>query len=388
MASPRQNLLMKRYLWRLVEVVSLLVLVTVTVLLFAWLMPYIFPFVAGAFFAILLWPFVRWLEQRGVPRTLAVTLVMVGIVVLLVALSVYVVIQVAREAALWSANVPMYFNEVQAWIAQRIELGRAWYGQLPPSVTNQVESAVAEAVTTVQAFFSGLASWVIDSITKLPESMFVVAVALIATFFMLVHRERMVKGFLRLLPPGWGDKVQVVAGDMMRAFLGSLRVQVVLMLMSAVLGVIGMWIAGIKYAVILGILFGLTGLVPVVGSAIMTVPWMIGALLIGDVALALKVLVIQLGISLIRHLVEPKILAESVGLDTLSTLFALYVGMKLMGVLGLFLGPIVLIGIKSLLRIRLFVDFLPIPEVEPMAERAEDVEPPRTPMAEKGETSG
>ncbi|MCL6517117.1 MAG: sporulation integral membrane protein YtvI [Alicyclobacillus sp.] len=379
---------MKRYLWRLVEVVSLLVLVTVTVLLFAWLMPYIFPFVAGAFFAILLWPFVRWLEQRGVPRTLAVTLVMVGIVVLLVALSVYVVIQVAREAALWSANVPMYFNEVQAWIAQRIELGRAWYGQLPPSVTNQVESAVAEAVTTVQAFFSGLASWVIDSITKLPESMFVVAVALIATFFMLVHRERMVKGFLRLLPPGWGDKVQVVAGDMMRAFLGSLRVQVVLMLMSAVLGVIGMWIAGIKYAVILGILFGLTGLVPVVGSAIMTVPWMIGALLIGDVALALKVLVIQLGISLIRHLVEPKILAESVGLDTLSTLFALYVGMKLMGVLGLFLGPIVLIGIKSLLRIRLFVDFLPIPEVEPMAERAEDVEPPRTPMAEKGETSG
>ncbi|WP_231493494.1 sporulation integral membrane protein YtvI [Alicyclobacillus macrosporangiidus] len=364
MASPRQQALMKRYLWRLVEVVSLLCLVSITALLFVWLMPYILPFVAGAFFAILLWPLVRWLERRGMPRTLAVTVVMAGIVLLFVALSIYVVVQVAREAALWSSSVPMYFNEVQAWLAQQIELGRAWYGQLPPSVTNQIESAASEAVTSVETFFSGLASWVIDSVTKLPESLFVTAVALIATFFMLVHRERMVRGFLRLLPPGWGDKVQVVAGDMMRAFLGTLRVQVVLMLMSAVLGVIGMWIAGIKYAVILGILFGLTGLVPVVGSAIMTVPWMLGALLIGDVALALKVLVIQLAISLIRHLVEPKILAESVGLDTLSTLFALYVGMKLMGVLGLFLGPIVLIGIKSLLRIRLLVDFLPIPEVE------------------------
>ncbi|MCL6593050.1 MAG: sporulation integral membrane protein YtvI, partial [Alicyclobacillus sp.] len=329
-----QNPQVRRYLWRLVEVLTLLALVTLMGWLFVRTLKYTLPFVAGAVLALVLWPLVRSLERRGVSRSVAVLAVMVSLLLLAGVLSVVLVIQVAREAAMWSSAVPDYFTLVQDWITQKIELGRSWYGQLPPTVTTQIEAAADRAVAAVQAVFSGLATNVINFITSLPESLFIMAIALIAAYFMLVHRDQMAQRVLRLLPPGWPAKVQVVAGDVMRAFVGSLRVQVILMLMSAVLGVLGMWIAGIKYAVILGILFGVTGLVPVVGSALLTVPWMAGALLLGDTMLAMKVLVIQLAISLIRHLVEPKILADNVGLDTLSTLFALYVGMKLMGVLG------------------------------------------------------
>jgi len=216
-------------------------------------------------------------------------------------------------------------------------------------------------LTTLQTLFSNFAKGLIQSVTHLPDYMFVAVIALIATYFMLVNRDHMYSRFLEMLPPGWSDKVKIVTDDMMRAFVGTIRVQVLLMLMSMVLGIVGMWVLGIQYAVILGILFGLAGIVPILGSAIITIPWAVGALLIGDVSLALKVLLLQLAISLIRHMVEPKLLADSVGLDTLSTLFALYVGMQLIGVLGLFLGPIVLIGIKSLFRIRLFIDFFPVP---------------------------
>jgi sporulation integral membrane protein YtvI len=353
----------RRYLWRLAEVVTLLVLITLVCLAFVWVYDYILPFVIGGFFAIMLLPLVRTLERRGVGRVSAVITVLVSIVVLLVALSAYVVVAVAREATMWTQTTTAQFGLFQAWFENKLTYGKAMFGQLPPTVSKQLTDAADKTLAQVEQVFTGIAAGLIHSVTMLPEYIFIFVIALIATYFFLVNRDRMFQRFLAILPPGWSDKVTVVANDMMRAFVGTIRAQVVLMLMSAVLGVIGMWIAGIDYAVILGILFGVSGLVPILGSAILTVPWAIGALVVGDVPLAIKVIILQLGISLIRHVVEPKILADSVGLDTLSTLFALYVGMKLMGVVGLFLGPIILIGIKSLLRIRLLVDFFPQSEI-------------------------
>ncbi|WP_083520930.1 sporulation integral membrane protein YtvI [Alicyclobacillus kakegawensis] len=361
---------MRRYLWRVVEVVSLLALVVLLCAAFAAAWPYIFPFVIGGVLAMVLLPLVRWCERIGMGRTIAVLTVMAGIVVLFLVIFTYLAIAIAREATTLTAQLPTYLAEAQKWARQRLEAGMDVYGQLPPQVSSGLQDAVNHVLKSVEGWFNNLASFILNSLTMLPEWTFLVVIALIATFFMLVRRERMYQRFLGVLPPGWSSKVQVVVNDVVRAFLGTIRVQVILMILSAVLGVLGMWLLNIPYALILGLLFGISGMIPILGSAIMTVPWAAGALLLGDVPLAIKVLLIQVVISSIRHLIEPKILADSVGLDTLSTLFALYVGMKLLGVLGLFVGPIALIGVKSLLRIRLFVDFLPPEAVQEADARA------------------
>jgi sporulation integral membrane protein YtvI len=349
----------RQYLWRLVEVGSLLLLVAIFCVVFIWSLKYTLPFVIGGFISILLLPLAKQLEYKGVPRLWAVLTVMIGIGLGFLALSTFVIVAVTKEATLWLDTIPKYFTLVQDWVTHQAVVGKSLFGQLPPEVANNIQKTALSSLNAVQNSFVEFAKQIVTSVKNLPEYMFIVVIAVIATFFLLVNRSRMYRRFMHALPPGWSHKVTVVANDMMRAFAGSIRVQVVLMLMSAVLGVIGMWIFRIHYAVILGILFGVTGIIPILGSALLTIPWAAGALLIGDVSLALKVILLQLAISLIRHVVEPKILADSVGLDTLSTLFALYVGMKLIGVLGLFLGPIIMIGIKSLLNIRLLVEFFP-----------------------------
>lgn len=358
-SSSQQQVQVRRYLWRLFEVAALLVFVTLISVFFVWALRYILPFVVGWFMAILLLPLVKFLERRHVKSTAAALFVLIGSLALIVVLSVFAVIAIAREASLLLVNVPQYFNGAQAWVQQQILMGKVFFGQLPPNVVASIQNTAMQSISSLEAWFRSFAKILLDSVTRLPEFSFVVVISLITAYFMLADRERLYRGFLRSLPPGWSGKMEAALNDMGRAFTGTIRVQVVLMLMSAVLGVLGMWVLGIEYAVLLGIAFGVTGLVPFLGSAILTVPWAVGALAMGDVTLAIKILLLQLVISAIRHVVEPKILADSVGLDTLSTLFALYVGMQLLGVLGLFLGPIILIGFKSLFRARLFVDFFP-----------------------------
>jgi sporulation integral membrane protein YtvI len=358
-AKLTQREQMRRYTWRLLEVTGLLALVTVLCLVFVWALTYILPFVIGAFLAALLLPPVRALERRGVPRQAAALLVMLGIVGVLLAAAAWGVLAVASETASLLANSPLYFNQIHAWVLDEIDRARDVYGALPPMVSADLERAASSVLETVQAWFRSFGTWLLASIAHLPETVFITVISVITCYFVLLRRDRMYLRFLNMLPPGWQDKVDVAAKDMMRAFIGTIRAQLLLVLISAVLGFLGMLLLGIQYAVILAILFGIAGLVPILGSALLTVPWAIGALAVGDVGLALKVLLLQVVISIIRHIVEPKILADSVGLDTLSALFALYVGMKLVGVIGLFLGPIALIGLKSLLRRHLLADLLP-----------------------------
>lgn len=350
----------RRYLWRLVEAGVLLALVVILCLIFVLTLRYTLPFVLGAFFAVLLMPLVRGLENLGLPRVVAATGILVIALAAVLLATGFVIVSVTREAVLWSAELTRDFHLLQVWVANQITAGQLFYGQLPPEVAGQMQSAAVHVVGQVNHYFQLFVRSVIHAITRLPDTLFVVVISVLTTFSVLVNRERMYLHFLRALPPGWSHKVNVVFKDIMRAFIGTLRVQALLMLLSAILGVVGMWVLRIDYFVILGILFGLTGLIPVVGSYIMTLPWAVGAFVLGNTHLGIKILLLQLVASLIRHMVEPKMLADNVGLDMLSTLFGLYAGMKVLGVLGLFIGPIIVIGLKSLLRIRLFVDFLPL----------------------------
>ncbi|WAH36584.1 sporulation integral membrane protein YtvI [Alicyclobacillus dauci] len=359
MRATRHQLELRRYYWRVLEVFLMLAFIVVFALLLGFLMKYILPFVIGWIFAILLIPIVRWMEHRSIPRLTAVLIVLVCTVALVLAVSAGIVIGTAREASAFLVNSQAFVHVESNFIQEKLVATQVLYGQLPTQLSNQIDTTLQQFARGIEASVSRFVSSVLGSFAHLPETLFVGVIGVVTTFFILLRRERMMKSFFRIVPPGWDKKLNSILSDMSRAFLGTIRVQFILMCMSAVLGVIGMYVLGIPYAVLLGILFALTGLVPMLGSALLTVPWAIGALLLGDVSMAIKVIGLQLVISLIRHMVEPKILAESVGLDTLSTLFALYVGLKLIGVVGLFIGPILLIGAKGLLRTHLFVDLLP-----------------------------
>ncbi|WP_436663859.1 sporulation integral membrane protein YtvI [Alicyclobacillus acidoterrestris] len=359
MRSKRRDVEMRRYLWRVLEVCFLLAFIIGFALLLGYLMKYILPFVIGWVVAILLIPITRWLERMGVTRLVAVIVTLCCTVAAAIAVTLGVSIGVTREAGSFMMNSQSFFTYADTFVRNKLMAGKVFYGQMPPQVANQIQHALVQFGTSIEQSIRSFVRSLIGALTQIPELLFVGVIAVVTAFFIMLRHEKMMVSFLRVVPPGWDNKIRAILDDMSRAFLGTIRVQFILMCMSAVLGVAGMLILHVHYAVLLGILFGLSGLIPILGSAILTVPWAIGALVIGDVPLAIKVLGLQVVISLIRHMVEPKILANSVGLDTLTTLFALYVGLKVIGIIGLFIGPIILIGAKGLLRTHLFVDFLP-----------------------------
>jgi len=81
------------------------------------------------------------------------------------------------------------------------------------------------------------------------------------------------------------------------------------------------------------------------------IPWAVIAALNGDIKLGIAIIIIYAIILIVRQLVEPRIVSNKIGIHPIFTLIAMYTGFKIIGVLGLFVGPIVLIILKNIFSV-------------------------------------
>lgn len=103
-----------------------------------------------------------------------------------------------------------------------------------------------------------------------------------------------------------------------------------------------------SYILIISALTAIVDILPVFGTGTVIIPWAIYSLFKGEIGMAIGLIVIYVVISVIRQVVEPKLVAGQLGLPPFVTIIGMFVGLKLFGVLGMFLMPVMIIMIKLL----------------------------------------
>lgn len=129
-----------------------------------------------------------------------------------------------------------------------------------------------------------------------------------------------------------------------------------------ILSIAGIMSNSYIYLIALGIC--IFDILPVAGSGGILIPWAIVSLIMGNTAQAIGLIVIYVIITVVRQYIEPKIVGDSLGVNPLITLAGLYFGLKLFGVLGMFIVPILIMTIKAFNdtgRISLWKTMNPIP---------------------------
>lgn len=117
-------------------------------------------------------------------------------------------------------------------------------------------------------------------------------------------------------------------------------------LLVTLLDELGAKLIGLEHAALIALCIAVFDILPVLGTGGIMIPWMILSALQGNVPLAVKLLILYLVITVIRNIVEPKIVGGQLGLHPVVTLCSMFVGAQLFGAVGLFGFPIGL----SLLR--------------------------------------
>lgn len=214
------------------------------------------------------------------------------------------------------------------------------------------DSAIYGAVSNALSSLTGaLTRLFIGVFSGLPSFLTFVSVTLIASFYLCIDYEKIKSKTLALLPTSALSTLGRVKARVCRAFRGILRAYLLLFLMTFIELFVGFSILGTSYPFLTALPIALLDLLPILGVGAVLIPWgLIRLILFRDMVGGMGLLILYAVIVVVRQITEPRIVSGSLGLHPLSTLMAMYVGFRVLGVFGMILGPIALTAAVAVIR--------------------------------------
>jgi predicted PurR-regulated permease PerM len=140
----------------------------------------------------------------------------------------------------------------------------------------------------------------------------------------------------------------------MEAFGGYIRSQLILSLGVFVILAVGFLLIRQPYSLLLAFGLAVMDFIPIIGAGTVMVPWAAVDVITGSYQEAVELMIIWGIIVLFRRLAEPKVLGNQTGLSPIMSLVGIYIGMKMGGVLGMVLGPLLLLVFLNLAKLGIF----------------------------------
>jgi len=270
------------------------------------------------------------LGSRGwrLPRAWATLVVFLLIVLLLLLLTGLLLTPLVLESQGFLTHLPANLQQLEA-LAQSWEDRYPWLPDLSglvrrlPTELNQLSRYFAPAAGVAVRFLGGLAT---------------VITVLFLAFYMLLEGPAVKAGFLALFPRSHRRQAADVLEQIGAKFGGWVRGQLLLGLIIGVAAAAGMAAIGMPFALLLGIVAGLTELIPMIGPTLGAVPAVFLALFQPSWKLIFTIAWYAMIQEAEAHIVVPRVMRASVGLSPLLTILALVTGARLLGAMGALLA--------------------------------------------------
>ena len=328
-----------------------------------------YPFIIAIVIAMIISPAVYFLEKKWkFPRALAVITSLLIMISIFAGLITLLIAEIVDGANYFSTVVPehtrTFIEYIQNFFASQIipfyerlastfnNLDSGQQGTIMESISKAGSSITESATSFLQNFFlklPALVSWI-------PNAATVLVFSVLATFFISKDQEKLLEMLRKIIPEKVKYSGNRVFTDLKKALFGFVKAQFTLISITLVIVLIGLLILRVKYAITIALIAGIFDILPYLGTGTVFVPWIIYEIIMGNYGFALGLGILYTVVVVQRQLMEPKILSSSIGMNPLATLIALFVGFKLIGFLGLILGPVVLVFITTLYRANVFKD--------------------------------
>lgn len=317
-----------------------------------FVMPYVLPFVIALILAILIDPLVSYLEKKKLNRGFAVFFSLAAFLLVFFLLIVVMVSQVYIQLDRLIRNLPEYekLGQNLLWIAdQDFQLGElleSW--ELPAAISKTIDDNLESLYQQALTFLSSSIDFFLDIIRALPNIFVITIIVFIATFFFSRDRTLILKSFLMFVPEPWKEDVRSILKEIATAAFGFIRAISILISITIVISIVGLELLSSEYSLIVAFIAGILDLIPVIGPSLVYVPWAILSFITGEISFGIGLLIIYALIVIIRQVAEARIVGQSIGIHPLAALASIYVGLRIFGVSGFFIGPAFLIILKAI----------------------------------------
>lgn len=315
---------------------------------------FLMPFVIGWGIAAIAAPLVNWLEKKfNIVKKLGSALIVILVIGLIVVGIYFAVSRIILEVGDLIKNIPELYAQLESGLRQ---IGSAMSGifeKLPVVIQDGWNTVVANLDQYMGDLVSRISEPTVmaagNFAKSLPSYLISVIVAILSAYFFTIQREDVLKWMKQIAPPSVEKRMTLVMDNLRYAVGGYFKAQFKIMGVVFLILLVGFAVLGVRYFVLVAFLISFLDFLPFFGTGTAMIPWGIYKFLMGDYKMAILLIAIYAVTQLVRQLLQPKLVADSVGMNPLVTLLLLYIGYRIGSVLGMILAvPVGMVLINML----------------------------------------
>jgi sporulation integral membrane protein YtvI len=318
-----------------------------------------FPFLLAIVIVLFLEPLVQLLMRSAkMSRMVAATIVSSAFTLVSLAVLYWISTKIFSQLIELFRNTPNYINSAYSYFNKVSHSSNSFTDSLSPEVlkqfNSQLDSSYSGLVNSLQGMISKLPDTILSFISAIPNALIVYIVFTVALYLFSYSLPTLKRNFLTLFHEDTRAHVDVVLQNLRDSIFGFLRAQLILSLLTYIVTVVGLLVLGVKFAFAIGLLVILVDILPILGTGSVLVPWAVYEWVVkSDLKTGIGLVVLFLVITVFRRVIEPKILGDAVGIGPLSTLISMFIAFKLIGMVGLLLGPMLIIIYQAMKKVGL-----------------------------------
>ena len=310
---------------------------------------YFMPFVIGWILSVIAGPLVTFLEKKlKIMKRLGSAITIILVLALCIGLIYLIISQIWEEISVLIRNFPSMYHDLERGLSQIGTQGNTLFERFPEQIQNSWATLMNNLDDTASSLIGRIGEPTIEvagNVAKrIPSVLIGTIVAFVSAYFFIADKENLGEWVKKVVPKSITSRLLLVGENLKYAMGGYFKAQFKIMGVVFAILLVGFTLIQIRFSILLAIVIAFLDFLPFFGTGTALIPWAIYKFLVGDYKMVAALVILYGVTQLVRQLIQPKLVGDSMGLNPLYTLFLLYLGYRVGSVLGMiFAVPIGLI---------------------------------------------
>ena len=320
-------------------IILLLVLVLPKALALMW------PFVVGWIIAMMANPLVHFLENKlKILRKHGTVIVIITVLVLIISLLYALFYVLIKQGIGFAENLPDIYKTASDTIQATIDRWRVDLEILPQGTQDYLNTIVEKAGDIINDLVGGIMSTNLTFsnaglvVKSVAEGLLMTVITILLCYFLTAEHDNIIKVYHEKMPEGIKKTYKMVMDNIVNALAGYFKAQLKIMICVFAILAVGFLCMRIEYAVWIALIIAFVDFLPVLCSGAIMWPWCLYEVVAGNYARAIVLFVLYIICQAVRQFLQPKMVADSIGLSPLATIFYMFIGYRVSGVLGMIIA--------------------------------------------------
>jgi sporulation integral membrane protein YtvI len=337
------------------KVLTLIIVLLLTILaciVFSKLFFIVLPFYLGYLVSKLFTPVLKRIKTKHKHLLTIITFIMLFLFISIISFLIFLISKSIIDYI--SAHL-ITIEELKSTLFYYYDLINENKINFPFSFSIDLDSLIENSLTSLLNQIQIIVQNSLKFLSFLPDILIFIIIIFISAFFFTIDNEKINDYICKYILKHFdfiknNHYFKIIKKDVLHVLYGYIRAQLILISVTFVICSIGLGIIGINNFILKAFIISLIDALPIFGTAIILLPWAFMKLLLGNYFNAIYLFILYLVLTITRQSIEPKIFSSQIGIYPLITLFSIYTGLKTIGFLGIFIGPIIAVLINTLIN--------------------------------------